>query len=320
MTTMQAARLLEPQRFEIGSVAVPTPGRDEVLIQVDACGVCMSDFYPWSGYGKSYPFGFGAPGHEVCGTIAAVGDEVSGLAPGRRVTAITFPGRGYAEYALAQAALTVALEEEHGAGVVLGEPLACAVNAMRRSTVRPGDSVLVLGAGYMGGLALQVLANMGAAPLIAADIRPSSRALATRLGADIVLDSAAADFQDQILALTDGKGAAVVIEATGAQSALDCAQMAIAIKGTLVIYGYHVGAPRTIDMQQWNWKGLNVVNGHERDPFVYAQGMRYGLQLLKYGKIANELITHSFPLAAINDAFAALKAKPDGYIKAVVRP
>ena len=321
MTMMQAARLVEPRRFEIASVPVPEPGRSDVLIRVAACGVCMSDFYPWNGLGKrSYPFVCGAPGHEVYGTIAAVGREVQGLGPGMRVTAITFPGRGFAEYAVSASDFTAPLEDAHGAGVVLGEPLACAINAMRRSTVRPGDSVLVLGVGYMGALALQVLRNMGPAPLIAADVRPAGRELARRLGADLVLDPAAQDFQDTILGHTEGKGAAVVVEATGVQGALDSATGALAIKGTLVIFGYHVGDPRTIDMQLWNWKGLNVVNGHERDSAVYAQGMRYGLRLLKYGRISNDLISHTFSLTEIGEAFETVRTRPDGYVKAIVRP
>lgn len=320
MDTMMVARLLEPRRFELTETTVPEPGRGQVLIRVRACGLCTSDLYGWRGSGKVYPFVPGAPGHEVYGTVAATGEGVEGLSPGDTVTAIAFPGRGYAEYIVADAVSTALVENGHGTEAVLGEPIACAVNAMRRSGVRPGDSVLLLGAGYMGALALQILRNMGAAPLMAADVRAQSRDLAKRLGADVVLDPSSADFVEQVLQHSDGKGADVVVEATGAQGALDLIPPVVAIRGTVVIYGYHVGGPRSLDMQQWNYKGLNVVNGHERDPAVYTQGMRLGLRLLRYGKIAQGLVTHVFKLRDINSAFTTADEKPDGFIKAIVQP
>lgn len=112
----------------------------------------------------------------------------------------------------------------------------------------------------------------------------------------------------------------MVVEATGGQSALDAATQAIRIKGTMVIFGYHVGAPRSIDMRLWNWKGLNIVNGHERDSAIYAEGMRYGLKLLKYGRIVNNLVSHNFPLDEIEKAFSLFETRPNNYVKSVIRP
>jgi threonine dehydrogenase-like Zn-dependent dehydrogenase len=317
---MSAAFLVAPRKYEVRQVPIPAIGPEDMLLHVEACGVCTSDSYHWFGSKNPYPFAAGAPGHETCGIVEAVGDGVTGFKPGQRVVAITFPGFGYAQYVRAEARYATLLDESFGDQIVLGEPLACAVNAMRRSGARPGDSVLVLGVGYMGALALQILRLMGAAPLIAADIRPNSRALAARLGADVVLDSGAADFNEQVLALTDGRGADVVVEATGVQSGLDAATQAIRIKGTMVIFGYHVGALRMVDMRLWNWKGIDIVNGHERDSVVYTEGMRYGLKLLKYKKITNDLISHSFPLAEIEQAFALFETRPENYVKSVIRP
>lgn len=320
MDQMNAAVLVAPRKFEVAATAKPRPRRGELLIKVEACGVCTSDSHAWFGANQAYPFRPGAPGHEICGVIEDVGEDAPGFEAGQRVTAIAFPGHGYAQYAVAEARYTALLDEAFGDQIVLGEPLACAVNAMRRSRVRPGDSVLLLGVGYMGALALQLLRLMGAAPLIAADIRPSARELAASLGADVVLDSSTADFNDRILALTDGKGASVVVEATGGQSALDVATDAVAIKGVLVIYGYHVGKPRSVNMQLWNWKGLDIVNGHERDSAIYTEGMRYGLKLLRYGKLANNLVSHSFPLSGIGHAFGMFDSRPDDYVKSIIHP
>ncbi|MEM2514482.1 MAG: zinc-binding dehydrogenase, partial [Candidatus Bathyarchaeia archaeon] len=120
---------------------------------------------------------------------------------------------------------------------------------------------------------------------------------------------------------TDGRGADVVIEAVGEQSSLDVATKIAKIRGTLVIFGYHVGEPRIIDMERWNWKGLDVINAHERETEVYMEGMRIGINLLSKGKIKiKPLITHIYPLEQINRAFTEIEVKIKGLIKAVITP
>jgi threonine dehydrogenase-like Zn-dependent dehydrogenase len=317
---MKAARLVEPHRFCIVTVPVPEPASDEVLVRVVACGVCRGDYNKWNGLSDHYPRADGSPGHEVYGVVEKLGGEVDHLGIGDVVTCIRFPGKGYAEFAVASARHVARVPQRMGGEIVLGEPLACAMNALGRSGVRPGDSVVVVGAGFMGTLLLKMLAAAGIAPLVAAELSAAARALAARHGADLVVDPADAGSQERIRELVGAEGADCVIEATGTQSALDFCTEAVRVRGTLVVYGYHPEGLRTINMQQWNWKGLDVVNAHERDPDAYFAGMTRALRLLEHGRIDFDLVSHRFGLEEINDCFRLIAERPPDYVKAVIEP
>jgi 2-desacetyl-2-hydroxyethyl bacteriochlorophyllide A dehydrogenase len=320
MPMMRAARLVEPRRFEIVEVPMPVPDPHEVLLRVRACGVCTSDTYVWQGHHPAYPLRAGAPGHEVCGSVVEIGSARAGLDVGQEVTAIAFPGLGFAEYILAPAAQVAPLPDRVAGATVLGEPLACAMNAVRRSGVMPGDSVLLIGAGYMGILVLKMLQRMGAAPIVVADVLGTGRAWALLHGADAALDPASPGYAAELAMFAGGAGVDVVVEATGAPSALDLVADAVRIRGTVVIFGYHVGGPRSIDLQSWNWKGLTVVNGHERDDGIRTAGMHKALRLVEYDRIDVDLVTHRFALEEIDEAFRVVERRPDGYLKAVIEP
>ncbi|HKH49326.1 MAG TPA: zinc-binding dehydrogenase [Thermoanaerobaculia bacterium] len=317
---MRTAILTQPRQFEVRSLDLPDPGEGEVRIRVRGCGVCGSDMGPWKGLqGLSYPMPAGAPGHEVFGTVEAVGQGVEGLVPGQPVTALTY--RAYAEYDLARAVDLVPLPEGLADRPVLGEPVACAVNVMRRAGVREGDVVVLLGTGFLGALALQLLKIPGAPRprrVIAVSRRPLSDDLADRLGADEYL-TYDGDVHTKVGAASDGQMADVVIEATGRQKPLDLAAELTRVRGRLVIAGYHQDGPRSVNMQLWNWRGIDVINAHERDPQIYRQGMEEGVRLLASGGLdLAPLITHTFPLSEINRAFATAEERPAGFLKSVV--
>jgi threonine dehydrogenase-like Zn-dependent dehydrogenase len=320
MGTMRIAHLLKQHQFVVEKAQIPEPGDHEVLIKVVACGVCKGDFDAWNGKNGDYPLEPGSPGHEAYGKIEKKGSGVTSVEIGDVVTAITFPGYGYAEYVTAKEQEIVKIPAALKDQVILGEPLACALNGARKTQVRVGDSVLVIGVGFMGALMISMMKNSGAAPLIAADISDYNRDLARRLGADIVIDPSHEDYMAIVKSCTEGRGADVVIEATGLQPALEIATAAVRIKGTISIYGYHTGGKRTIDLERWNWKALTVVNAHERDTAVYADGMRRAISLLQYGKMKFDLITQEFTLDGINQGFETILQRPRGYIKAIIRP
>jgi threonine dehydrogenase-like Zn-dependent dehydrogenase len=313
---MRSAILIEPRRFHIDSLDTPEPGTGEVRIRVRGCGVCGSDMGPWKGIpGLSYPMQPGAPGHEVFGTVESVGPCVEGLGAGQPVTALTY--RAYSEYDLAQADSVVPLPETLAGRAVLGEPVACAVNVMRRSGVREGDTVVLLGTGFLGTLLLQLLRRERPGRVVAVSRCPRrwmDGGLAERFGVDEVLT-----YDDDVCGRAGG--ADVVIEATGKQGPLDLATNLVRVRGRLIVAGYHQDGPRTVNMQLWNWRGIDVVNAHERDPAVYRSGMEEGVRLLAAGDLdLDPLITHTFPLADINQAFRMTEERPEGFLKSVVLP
>ena len=304
---MQSAILIEPRQFRIESRDMPEPGEGEVRIRVRGCGICGSDMGPWKGFpGMGYPLQPGAPGHEVFGTIESVGPGVQGLAAGQPVTALTY--RAYAEYDLARANSIIPLPEALADRPVLGEPMACAVNVMRRSGVQEGDTVVLLGTGFLGTLLLQLLRRYRPGRVVAVSRRRMDPALAERLGVEVLT------YEDQVPG-----GADVVIEATGKQGPLDLATNLVRVRGRLIVAGYHQDGPRTVNMQLWNWNGIDVINAHERDPAVYRSGMEEGVRLLAEGELDLEpLITHTFPLTDINHAFRMTEERPEGFLKSVV--
>ena len=116
-----------------------------------------------------------------------------------------------------------------------------------------------------------------------------------------------------------GFGADVVIEASGTQVALTLAGEIVKEHGILSIVGYHQGGLRSIDMDLWNWKGIEVVNAHERRADFQMDSMRRALKLLQARKIVMDpLITHRYSLDQVDQAFSDLEQKPKGFIKAVV--
>jgi threonine dehydrogenase-like Zn-dependent dehydrogenase len=280
---------------------------------------------PWKGLqGIEYPMQPGAPGHEVFGTVEALGSGVQGLEPGDPVTALTY--RSYSEYDVARAADVVPLPPSLSDRVVLGEPVACAVNVSLRAGVKEGDVVVLLGTGFLGALLLQLLRNPQApspsrpSKIITISRRRLSEEMAERLGVDesLTYDD---DVHNRIGAVTGGRMADVVIEATGKPRPLDLGGELTRVRGRLIVAGYHQDGPRTINMQLWNWRGIDVINAHERDPAIYRRGMEEGVRLLAAGGLDLEpLITHTFPLAEINRAFATSEERPGGFLKSVVLP
>jgi threonine dehydrogenase-like Zn-dependent dehydrogenase len=110
-----------------------------------------------------------------------------------------------------------------------------------------------------------------------------------------------------------------VVETTGYQKPLDLATDLTSIGGRLIIAGYHQDGLRQVNMQVWNWRGLDIVNAHEREPERYMFGMRQAIDAVASGQIVvHQLITHSVALEDLNDAFFLTKMRPEGFMKAVV--
>ncbi len=318
--TMRAAVVAGPGRAVLETAAVPTPGPREVRIRLEGSGVCASNLAAWEGQPWfEYPFPPGAPGHEGWGVVDAVGDEVTEVRVGDRVAALS--GAAYAEYDLADARHVVALPPELDEQPFPGEPLGCAMNIFRRSRIEPGETVAIVGVGFLGAL-LTRLATTAGARVIGISRREESLRVARQFGAaeTVPLD----DHQrviERVRELTEDRLCDRVIEAVGKQWPLDLASEITRERGTLIVAGYHQDGPRQVDMQLWNWRGLDVVNAHERDPAVYVRGMREAVAAVASGALdPTPLYTHHFPLDRLGDALDAARDRPEGFLKALVLP
>jgi threonine dehydrogenase-like Zn-dependent dehydrogenase len=317
---MKIAVLRGTKTFVIEDQPIPELGPEDVLVRVRACGVCTSDTYTWSGKMGATKFPMYI-GHEPSGVIESVGDRITDLNTNDHV-AVWTDGKGYAEYVKVPKEYVVKLPKGLRFEEALGEPIACMVNGVRRSGIDLGDVVAVVGCGFMGCLFIQGVVLRGASEIIAVDLLDERLELAHKLGADVTINSGKEDVVKKVMEMTGGKGADVVVEATGEQKPLDIASEIVKIRGTLVVLGYHVGELRSVDMAVWNWKGLDIISAHERDPEVYVEGMRRGIDLLSKGKLTmSGLVTHLYPLDRINDAFRdATERRPKGFMKAVITP
>ena len=304
--------------MRVAHVPVPEPVAGEVRIRLEGCGVCASNLGPWAGpEWMNYPLKAGELGHEGWGVIDRLGEDVAGLAVGQRVA--TLSGRSFAEFDLARADNVVALPPALDGQPFPGEPLGCAVNIFRRSNIQAGQTVAIIGIGFLGALLTQLAAAAGA-QVIAISRRHFSLDLAQRYGANetITLDDHW-KIIERVKQLTGGKLCDRVIEAVGKQWPLDLAGELVQEGGRLIVAGYHQDGPRQVNMQMWNWKGIDVINAHERDPAVARAGVREAIALVVSGELDPvPLYTHRYRLDELGAALDATRDKPDSFVKALV--
>ncbi len=319
VSTMRAAIIAEPQRVETTDVPVPAPAADQVLVRLEGCGVCASNIPPWQGKPWfNYPMSPGALGHESWGRVEAVGEQVTDFAPRDRVAMIS--NNAYAEYDVADVSAVVKLPETLDDEAFPAEPLGCAMNIFKRAAIQKNDTVAIVGIGFLGALLTQ-LATAAGARVIAISRRSFALNFARDMGAAHV--GTMDDHQkiiDEVKRLTDGRFCDVVIEAVGKQWPLGLSGELTRERGRLVVAGYHQDGPRQINMQLWNWRGLDVINAHERDPAIYLEGMRAAVRAVETGLLnPRPLYTHHFPLEQLGAALNMSSERPDGFMKALIR-
>jgi threonine dehydrogenase-like Zn-dependent dehydrogenase len=227
--------------------------------------------------------------------------------------------RAYAEYDFAPESSVVRLPEKLVGQSFPGEALGCAMNVFRRSDIFPEQNVAIVGVGFLGAVLTALCAHAGA-NVIAISRRPFALELAQKMGAtETIAMGEHRQIIERVKELTAGKFCDCVIEAIGTQSPLDLAGELTRERGRLVIAGYHQDGPRHVNMQSWNWRGLDVINAHERDPRVYISGMRAAAEAIAEGIFdPAPLYTHSYPLSGLAVALNAVKQRPDNFLKALI--
>lgn len=318
--TMRSARITGPREFAVVETHVPTPRPNQVRFRVEGSGVCASNLGPWHGLPwTQYPLAPGESGHEAWGVVEAVGSAVKGVTEGDRISAVSY--NAYAEFDVADESSVVVLPRELDGKPFPGEPLACAFNIFERSRVESGQTVAIIGIGFLGAV-LTRLASLAGARVLAISKRPFSLSLAKKMGAAELIGLTD---HEQIIArvreLTGGRLCERVIEATGKQWPLDLAGELVQTRGLLVIAGYHQDGPRQVNMQLWNWKGLDVVNAHERASESYLHGMRAAVAAVGDARLdPYPLFSHRYSLDALGQALDATAERPAGFIKGLVVP
>jgi threonine dehydrogenase-like Zn-dependent dehydrogenase len=314
----QVARFTAAGQIDVQEREPPNPGRGEVRVRLEGCGVCGSNLPVWEGRPWfRFPLEPGAPGHEGWGVIDGMGRGVEGWSVGDRVALLST--HAFAQHDCARVGELVRLPQEWTGRAFPGEPLACAVNIFRRSEIRAGHDVAIVGVGFLGAC-LTALAVGAGARVVALSRRPFALEIAEEYGARSLVhwdDGARAAHEAR--QLVGERGYDRVIECVGSQGALDVASQLASTRTRLIIAGYHQDGLRSVDLQRWNWLGLDVINAHERDPAQYRRGMEEAVGLVSSGRLNPwPLFTHMFPLADTAAAFHALAQRPRGFLKALV--
>jgi 2-desacetyl-2-hydroxyethyl bacteriochlorophyllide A dehydrogenase len=322
---MRAAVIYNPGDVKVVDLEAPSPGANEVLIKVAACGVCGTEHTLYTGgYYANYPV---VLGHEFAGVVVKVGDQVTKIKSGDRVAVdpnqvchkcdfcrmgsehlcedlktlgITHNG-GDAEYALAVEENVYLLPDsmtlEEGAFV---EPLACALRAFEVANVQLGDTVLVMGAGSMGNLITQCVALSGAANVIVSEPIKLRRELALANGATHVVDPATQDLDAEVRRFKR-IGADVVIEVVGGLKAQASAIGYTRRGGQVVFYGVSPKGGK-IEISPFDINENEIkVTGSFNNPYTTAQAV----QLIGSRKVrVDNLISHRIPLECYNDVWS----------------
>ncbi|PRY29274.1 L-iditol 2-dehydrogenase [Spirosoma oryzae] len=343
---MKALVLTEYNHFELQDLDQPTPGPNEVLVRVQAVGICGSDVHGMDGSsGRRIP-----PmvmGHEASGVIAevgsdvrdwAVGDRVTfdstvyalddwysrrgqyNLSDGREVVGVSTPDfkrqGAFAEFVTVPQHILYAIPDNVSfTQAALVEPVAVALHALSLTPVQVNDSAAVVGAGMIGLFIIQALKLAGCYPIIAIDLDDDRLALAQKLGATHVINAKTADVPQQVQALTHGRGTDVSFEVVGAgptvKTAIDCVR-----KGATVTLVGNLAPTVELPLQavvtrQLRLQGSCAINGE----------YEAALALISSGRINVEaILSAEVPLAEGADWFRRLYAKEKGLIKVVLKP
>jgi L-iditol 2-dehydrogenase len=342
---MKALLLSEYKHLEIADLPDPTPGRGEVLVSVAACGICGSDVHGYDGSsGRRIP-----PivmGHEAAGTIAALGNGVTGFAVGDRVTfdSTIFCGacnncrRGDVNLCDHRQVLGVSCSEYRRAGAfaeyvsvparilyrlpdtlsfneaAMLEAVSVALHGVALAQLSADSTALVVGAGMIGLLTLQALRAAGCARIFVADVDSTRLKLAQDAGATAVLSSNA-DLVEQVLQLTAGVGVDVAIEAVGRDETVKASIDSVRKGGTVVLVG-NISPEVTLPLQK-------VVTRQIRLQGSCASAGEYprAIELLASGAIrVKPLISAIAPLEEGPRWFQRLYAREPNLMKVILTP
>ena len=341
---MRAAELTAPHTIRLVDIPIEDPAPGEVQVRVESVGVCGSDLHAYSegAVGSTpnlYPM---ILGHEPAGSIVRTGVGVTGLSPGDRgalepalycyhcefcltghhnvcanIRFLSTPGipgffREFVNLPVSNflpIPATMSFDE-----AALAEPLAVAVHSLRLASIRPGETIAVIGAGPIGLLTIAALRAANAGPIWAIEPLPHRRELARKIGAEVTLDPAEA--AEEILKATSQRGVDCAIDCAAGQDTSSQAIQLTRNAGRVLITGIHSTPNVSMDGSTMRRKELTIFNvrrsNHETEEAI---------ALLKtHSKWFAPLLTHTRPLDRIDEAFSIASQYRDGIGKMTVRP
>lgn len=323
MTTMNALVCQEPKKLIWAQRDIPVPGNNDALIKIKTVGICGTDIHAWSG---NQPF-FNYPrvlGHEICGEVVSVGENINTLRAGQQVAVIPYvacqqcpaclSGRtncceaisvigvhqdgGFSEYLCVPASNLLLVEGLDPEAAALIEPFAISAHAVRRAAVQPDDDVLVVGAGPIG-LGAAAIAHADGARVVVADTSATRREHVTAFLGLPTIDPAADDFTDRLRAQFSGALAQTVIDATGNQHAMNNSVNVIRHGGSIVFVGLFKGELSFSD-PEFHKKETTMMGSRNATGEDFAKVGR----LMAQGKLnARMMLTHRYAFRELAEIY-----------------
>ena len=339
---MKVAKLYSFNDIRIEDIPVPEAGPGKALMKVKASGICSGDVMPWY-IEKKAPL---VLGHEPSGEILEVGTDVIKFRPGDRVfvhhhapcmecafcsrgdhvqcsewrSSKIIPG-GISEYVLIPELNllhdTLLLPDDMGyEDAVLIEPLACVVKSFKRSGIKKGDTVLIIGLGVMGTMHLLLASHFGAARTICADMVEFRLNKAREFGADSGININIDPLKETVLSITRGRGADIVIIGPNSIRAMEAGLQCTAPGGTAVFFTpAEPGENLTIDPNYIYFRDINIATSYSCGP----DDTKESLELIKRGIVtAQKLVTHRFSIEETEKAYRTVAAAGDS-VKVLIK-
>ena len=321
----KAVWVVEEGKIDILDTDVPDPQASQVTVEVKACGVCAWDSYLFRGISSNKPIPY-VIGHEAVGIIAKVGSAITHVKPGDKVFCAGGSNVMMAQYVTLPGANTVKIPDDTTDYVKwVAEPTCCVVNILYRSQIEPGDHVVVVGAGYMGLLAIMGLVRGSAAGKVTVfDVSEEHLALARKYKPTAAYNPNSEEGKAAIAEIQKAGGADIVIEISGADAGFALANELTSrqggpnLGGKLVIGSWHRHEMK-FDGTLWHMSGLTVLNLSPMSNKNYKSLLPRAGQMIRKGVYTpGDLVTHVADYKNCTDVFLRSIDKKEGYIKGVV--
>lgn len=326
---MKCIEMLAPRKSHVIEIDDPSINDDQLLVRVTYTGICHSEYYPWATANAGQRFG-----HEAVGVVEAFGKNVEGFKVGDRVTGLG--GGAYKEYIVMSKEKVCHIPDNLDDIDAIVEPLACIMSAcIKMKPEAVGETIAVVGCGYMGLGSIALLKTMGYSNIVAVDIRREALENAKRFGATEIYTPDELPLEYRVNWKTMGMpnltrdgyqinifglGFQNVLEFSGTEEGLKLAAEMVCAHGRLGIGGYHNDGMRTLDFKLLNYKAITMINCHERR-IMYEFGLcKRCLDLISRGIWDFKGVTkHIYTMEEFDKANGDMESHADGYIKGAVK-